>query len=40
MDVNEATPRDRTGQRGAMPQQFIIGNDETESECQWNPDHS
>ena len=36
--VNEAKPRDRTGQpvvipqRGARPQQFIIGNDETESE--------
>ena len=36
--VNEATPRGRTGQpvvipqRGARPQQFIIGNDETESE--------
>ena len=36
--VNEAKPRDRTGQpvvipqRGAMPQQFIIGNDETELE--------
>ena len=36
--VNEATPRDRPGQpvvipqRGARPQQFIIGNDETESE--------
>ena len=36
--MNEATPRDRTGQpvvipqRGARPQQFIIGNDETESE--------
>ena len=31
--VNEATPPDRTGpQRGARPQQFIIGNDETESE--------
>ena len=36
--VNEATPRDRTGQSvvipqgGATPQQFIIGNDETESE--------
>ena len=36
--VNEVTPRDRTGQpvvipqRGARPQQFIIGNDETEVE--------
>ena len=36
--VNEATPRDRTEtpvvcpQRGARPQPFIIGNDETESE--------
>ena len=36
--VNEAKPRDRTEQpvvipqRGARPQQFIIGNDETESE--------
>ena len=36
--VNEVEPRDRTGQpveipqRGARPQQFIIGNDETESE--------
>ena len=36
--VNEAKPRDRTGQpvvipqRGARPQQFIIGNDETETE--------
>ena len=36
--VNEAKPRDRTGQpvvifqRGARPQQFFIGNDETESE--------
>ena len=36
--VNEATPRDRTGQpvvipqRGARPQQFVIGNDGTESE--------
>ena len=33
--MNEVTPRDRTGQpvvipqRGARPQQFIIGNDET-----------
>ena len=36
--VNEAKLRDRTGQpvvipqKGARPQQFIIGNDETESE--------
>ena len=36
--VNEVIPRDRPGrpvvdpQRGARPQQFIIGNDETESE--------
>ena len=36
--VNEAESRDRTGQpvvipqRGTRPQQFIIGNDETESE--------
>ena len=36
--VNEAKPRDRTGQpvvipqRGARPQHFIIGKDETESE--------
>ena len=36
--VNEAIPRDQTGQpvvilqRGAGPQQFIIGNDETELE--------
>ena len=36
--VNEAKPRDRTEQpvvipqRGARPQQFIIGNDETELE--------
>ena len=36
--MNEAEPRDRTvqpvviPQRGARPQQFIIGNDETESE--------
>ena len=36
--VNEAIPRDRSGrpdvdpQRGARPQQFIIGNDETELE--------
>ena len=36
--VNEAKPRDGTGQpvvipqRGARPQQFIIGNDESESE--------
>ena len=36
--VNEVIPRDRTGQpvvipqRGAWPQQFIIGNDETEIE--------
>ena len=36
--MNEVTPRDRTGQpvvilqRGARPQQFIIGNDETELE--------
>ena len=36
--MNEAKPRDRTGQpvviphREAMPQQFSIGNDETESE--------
>ena len=36
--VNEAQPRDRTvqpvviPQRGARPQQFVIGNDETESE--------
>ena len=36
--MNEAIPRDRSGrpdvdpQRGARPQQFIIGNDETELE--------
>ena len=36
--VNEVEPRDRSGQpvvlpqRGARPQQFVIGNDETESE--------
>ena len=36
--VNEVIPRDRSGQpvvipqRGPMPQQFIIGNDETELE--------
>ena len=36
--MNEAKPRDRTGQpvvipqRGARPQHFIIGNDETETE--------
>ena len=36
--VNEVIPRDRSGQpvvisqRGARPQQFIIGNDETELE--------
>ena len=36
--MNEATPLDRTGQpvvippRGARPQQFVIGNEETESE--------
>ena len=36
--VNEVVPRDQTGQpvvipqTGARPQQFIIGNDETESE--------
>ena len=36
--MNEAKPRDGTGQpfvipqRGAKPQQFIIGNDENESE--------
>ena len=36
--MNEVTPRDRSGQpvvipqRGVMPQQFIIGNDETELE--------
>ena len=36
--MNEAKPRDKTGQpvviphRGARLQQFIIGNDETESE--------
>ena len=36
--MNKATPRDRTGQpvvisqRGARAQQFVIGNDETESE--------
>ena len=34
--VNEAEPRDRTGQPVVIPQprpqQFIIGNDETESE--------
>ena len=36
--MNEAKPHDRTGQpvvipqRGIRPQQFIIGNDETESE--------
>ena len=36
--VNEVTPRDRPGQpvvnpqRGTRPQQFIIGNDETELE--------
>ena len=36
--VNEVIPRDRTGQpvvipqRGARPQQFVIGNDETELE--------
>ena len=36
--VNEVIPRDRPGQpvvipqKGARPQQFIIGNDETESE--------
>ena len=36
--MNEAKPRDRTGQpvvippREIKPQQFIIGNDETESE--------
>ena len=36
--MNEAIPRDRPGQpvvipqRGARPQQFIIGNDETELE--------
>ena len=36
--MNEVIPRDRTGQpvvipqRGVRPQQFMIGNDETESE--------
>ena len=36
--VDEVIPRDRTGQpvvtpqRGARPQQFVIGNDETELE--------
>ena len=45
--VNEATPRDRTGQpvviphRGARPQQFIIGKRWKQNQnCQWNPDHS
>ena len=44
--VNEVTLRDRTlqpvviPQRETRPQQFIIGNDETESELSLDPDHS
>ena len=45
-DIHEVIPRDRSWQpvgipqRGARPQQFIIGNDETELELSVNPDHS
>ena len=44
--VNEVIPRDRMGQpvvipqRGARPQQFGIGNDETELELSVDQDHS
>ena len=44
--VNEVIPRERSErpdvdpQREATPQQFVIKNDETELECQWNQDHS
>ena len=30
--VNEVIPRERSGKREARPQQFVIGNDETELE--------
>ena len=44
--TNEEVPRDRPGrtdidsQEEARPQQFVIGNDETELEMKENQDHS
>ena len=47
VNLEEEEPHDRTeqpvvyAQREARPQQFIIGDDETESELSfWDPDHS